>query len=135
MAVLDDLAGQCLIALFVAAILFIPAPFLIDVRAGQNLASALRNTALIAAAVSSLLYLASFFMRLSISSYHLARDARERLQLTHVFLALIKDGAVDPKDREVVLQAVFSRADTGLLKGDSSPTMPGVLGSVLELRK
>ena len=29
------------------------------------------------------------------------------------------------EDRLIILQALFSRAETGLLKEDSSPTMPG----------
>ena len=40
--------------------------------------------------------------------------------------ALLKDGAVSDKERELVLSALFSRSDTGLLKGDSSPEMPSV---------
>lgn len=61
------------------------------------------------------------------SSFHLARDAEEREQLTFVYLAMIKDASVDDKDKSLIIQALFSRADTGLLKDDSSPTMPGGL--------
>ncbi len=63
--------------------------------------------------------------KITFSSFHLARDAEEREQLTHVYLALKKDAAVDEKDRSLILQSIFSRADTGLLKEDSAPTMPG----------
>lgn len=59
------------------------------------------------------------------SSFHLSRDAEERQQLTYVYLALIKESAIDPKERDLIMQSLFSRADTGLLKEDSSPTMPG----------
>jgi hypothetical protein len=31
---------------------------------------------------------------------------------------------VTDNDRSIILQSLFSRADTGLLKEDSSPTMP-----------
>lgn len=68
--------------------------------------------------------------KLSYSTFHLMRDAEERYQLTHVYLALKKDAAVEAEDRQLILQALFSRADTGLLKDDSSPTMPGLIGSV-----
>jgi hypothetical protein len=95
-----------------------------------------KGALLIAARISLFIYLINLFVKMGTSSYHLARDARERLQLTHVFLALIKDSAMGQKDREIVLSALFSRADTGLLKGDSSPTMPTPLGSILDtLRK
>ena len=73
-------------------------------------------------------YLIHLFTRLAISSFHLARDYRERFQLTRVYLALIKDGDIanDENTRQIVLQSIFSRSDTGLLKGDHALTMPGV---------
>lgn len=61
------------------------------------------------------------------SSYHLQRDAEEREQLTHLYLALTHEkDDFDADARSIVLQALFSRADTGLISGDSSPTMPGL---------
>jgi hypothetical protein len=92
----------------------------------------LRGTILVAAGVSAFLYLMNLFVKLATSSYHLARDARERYQLTYVFLALEKDGSVTPKDREVILTALFSRADTGLLKNDSSPSMPTPWSAIIQ---
>jgi hypothetical protein len=62
--------------------------------------------------------------KIAFSSFHLARDAEEREQLTFVYLALIKEGVVTNEDRNLILQSLFSRADTGLLKDDSSPAMP-----------
>jgi hypothetical protein len=65
--------------------------------------------------------------KMMFSSFHLLRDAEEREQLTHVYLALThEDGKIDETSRSIVLQALFSRADTGLLGKDSSPTMPGL---------
>jgi hypothetical protein len=54
-----------------------------------------KGTILIAAALSAFLYLMNLLVKIATSSYHLARDARERYQLTHVFLALIKDNAIE----------------------------------------
>ncbi|MCW3076819.1 MAG: hypothetical protein JWO32_1428 [Bacteroidetes bacterium] len=65
------------------------------------------------------------------SAFHLARDAEERQQLTYVYLSLRKDAAVDDKDKQLIMQSLFSRADTGLLKEDSSPTMPGGLDKII----
>ncbi|WP_296150568.1 DUF6161 domain-containing protein, partial [uncultured Flavobacterium sp.] len=64
------------------------------------------------------------------SSYHLARDAEEREKLTVFYLSLIKDSTITQEDRSLVLQALFSRADTGMLKEESSPTMPGILDKI-----
>lgn len=73
-------------------------------------------------------YLIHLFTKLSISSFHLSRDYRERFQLTNVFLALLRDGDVkcDDQVNQIVMQALFSRSDTGLLRGDHSLKMPGV---------
>lgn len=76
--------------------------------------------------ISLIAYSIRAVSKIMFSSYHLARDAEEREQLTHVYLALIKEDAADQKDRSIILQALFSRADTGLLKDVSSPTMPGI---------
>lgn len=62
--------------------------------------------------------------KLTFSSYHLSRDSEEREQLTHFYLALKQDSSVTDSDRQLILQSLFSRADSGLLKDDSSPTMP-----------
>ena len=95
-------------------------------------AGSIRGTMLVALAVSVLIYFIRLFVKLSTSAYHLSRDARERYQLTHVFLAMVKEGAIQPEDREIILQALFSRADTGLLKTDGGPTMPtGPIGKIL----
>ncbi len=74
--------------------------------------------------ISFLAYGIRTLHKVAFSSFHLARDAEEREQLTYVYLALIKDKAVDEKDKNLIMQSLFSRADTGLLKDDSGPTMP-----------
>ena len=80
-------------------------------------------------------YILHLFTRLSISSFHLARDYRERFQLTRVYLALIKDGDIQNEEstRQLILQSIFSRSDTGLLKGDHALTMP--MAAIGELAK
>lgn len=64
------------------------------------------------------------------SSFHLARDAQEREKLTLYYLSLIKEGAIGEDDKKLILQSLFSRADSGLLKEDSSPTMPGIIDKI-----
>jgi len=90
---------------------------------------------LIAVALSIAGYLINLFVRLATSSIHLSRDARERLQLTHMFLSLVKEHAIEPKDRDIVLAALFSRADTGLLKHDGTPAMASPLAQLLDALK
>ncbi len=90
-----------------------------------------RSILLMTVLVSIGFFLVNFFIKLSTSSYHLAKDAKERYQLTYVYLSLLKEEAVSKDERSIVLQSIFSRADTGLLKGDSSPTLPDGLTAQL----
>ena len=94
----------------------------------------LRATLILALLVSIGVYLIRLFTKLALSAYHLSRDAKERYQLTYVYLSLINEGKISDQDRTIVLQALFSRADTGLLKGDSSPTLPdGIFNQLTNL--
>ena len=94
----------------------------------------LRATLILTVLISIGIYLIRLFVKLALSSYHLSRDAKERYQLTYVYLALINEGKISEQDRNIVLQALFSRADTGLLKGDSSPTLPdGMINQITKL--
>jgi hypothetical protein len=62
--------------------------------------------------------------KLTFSSFHLMRDSEEREQLTYLYLSLNNEGQIDGTSRELVLQALFSHSETGLLNGESGPTMP-----------
>lgn len=75
--------------------------------------------------ISFLAYGIRTFAKLTFSSFHLVRDAEEREQLTYVYLALKKEQQVDQTERHLIMQSLFSRADSGLLKDDGGPTMPG----------
>lgn len=79
-------------------------------------------------------YIIRTLIKMTMSSYHLHIDAKERLQLTHVYLSLITEnnGSIKEEDRRIILTSIFSRAETGLLK-DSSPTMPSILGSISKI--
>lgn len=94
--------------------------------------NSVKATIIFALIASIGVYIIRFFVMLSTSSYHLARDAHERYQLTYIYLSLLKENAIDTTERSIVLQALFSRADTGLLKGDSSPAFPGVLEQIIK---
>lgn len=50
-----------------------------------------------------------------------------------VYLALLQEGAINGDERNLVLEALFSRVETGLLKRDSSPEMPGISSLIEKL--
>lgn len=85
--------------------------------------------------ISFLFFAIKAVMKSMFSSYHLSRDAEERQRLTYVYLAMVKDASIDKEDRHLVMQSLFSRADTGLLKEDSSPSMPGTSGLIDIIKK
>lgn len=58
------------------------------------------------------------------SSFHLSRDCEERYTLTYFYLSLLKESNIDAEEKKLIIQSLFSRAETGLLKEDGSPTMP-----------
>lgn len=84
----------------------------------------LQGVGLFASTVAVAAYIIKTLSRLTFSSYHLQRDAEEREQLAYFYLSLIKEGAIDESSREIVLQSLFSRSESGLLGGDSGPLMP-----------
>ena len=64
--------------------------------------------------------------KLVFSSFHLMRDAQERNTLAMLYLSLFNEDVVDENSRDIVLQALFSRAEIGLIVSNSPPTLPSV---------
>jgi len=91
----------------------------------DDTATAIKWSVIFITLVSFLAFLIKTLSKMTFSTFHLVRDAEEREQLTFVFLAMQKEKAIDPTERHLIMQSLFSRADTGLLKDDGSPTMPG----------
>lgn len=95
--------------------------------------NSVKATIIFALIASIGIYIIRLFVTLSTSAYHLSRDAYERYQLTHVYLSLLNKEGIKNEERSIVLQSIFSRADTGLLKKDSSPSFPnGTMDSILK---
>lgn len=92
---------------------------------------AFKNSAIITIIASVSIYTLRILVKLAMSSFHLARDAKEREQLSYFYLALNEKKAVTDNERAIILNSLFSRSDTGLLKGDSSPVMSGDIVSLI----
>ena len=80
-------------------------------------------------------FLMRVLSRLTFSSFHLMRDAEEREQLTYLYLSLSHETEVDATSREIILQALFSRTETGLLAKEHGPTMPSIGEALKTLTK
>lgn len=122
--------GSSVIFIIFLACLLYYAPSVLFEEYGLN---SVKATIIFALIASIGIYIIRLLVTLSTSAYHLSRDAYERYQLTHVYLSLLKDEGVKDEERTIVLQSIFSRADTGLLKKDGSPSFPsGSLESILK---
>ena len=107
-----------------AAILLISPSWIFENIFKENATAVIRWSLIFIALLSLIAYTVKSISKVMFSSYHLARDAEERHTLTYFYLALLKDSAAKEEDKNLILQSLFSRVDTGLLKDDSGPTMP-----------
>lgn len=83
-----------------------------------------QGVVLFVATLTMFIYLIRVLGKMTFSTFHLQRDAEERELLSYLYLALSEKGNVDSDSRQVVLQSLFSRAETGLLSGEHGPTIP-----------
>lgn len=109
---------------FLAVILIISPKWIFENVFNGNATAVVRWSLIFIALLSLIAYSVKSISKVMFSAYHLARDAEERHTLTYFYLALKKDSSVTDEDRGLILQSLFSRVDTGLLKDDSGPTMP-----------
>lgn len=112
------------VSIFLAVILMTAPEWIFKNIFKENSTAIVRWSIILLIFVSLIAYLIRALTKYMFSSFHLARDAEERHTLTFFYLALTKDTEVNDDDRKLILQSLFSRSDTGLLKEDSSPTMP-----------
>ena len=111
-------------SVFIAILLVISPDWIFKAVFGKNTVTIVRWSILFLILISLIAYTLKSLTKMMFSSYHLARDAEERHTLTFFYLALLKDTDVKDENRKLILQSLFSRTDTGLLKDDSGPTMP-----------
>lgn len=119
------------ITMLLCVIIFVPNLFDKD----SHLFDIIKNSAIVTIIASIAIYIMHLMVKMAMSSYHLARDAKEREQLVGFYLSLIKEKAVTDKERSLIINSLFSRSDTGLLKGDSTPTMTANFADVLDKLK
>ncbi|MBN1555843.1 MAG: hypothetical protein JXA11_13960 [Phycisphaerae bacterium] len=88
--------------------------------------SFIRMSLLILSVFALLVYGMRACLKLAMSNFHLKSDAFERAKLTESYLAIIEKNpeAIPDGQREIILQSLFGRSDTGLLKDDGHPIMP-----------
>lgn len=116
-----------ILAVIIVAGMFYFTDLFKDWLQGQEIALSLHSfqgAILLAVIISSFVYLIKIVSRLAFSAFHLQRDAEEREQLAHLYLSLTNENHTDDESRKIILQSLFSRAETGLLHNENGPTMP-----------
>jgi len=112
------------ICIFLGIVLLKAPDFILEGWFGEDKSKAIKWTLIYVTLISFVAYGMRAVLKVIFSSFHLARDCEERRALTYFYLSLLKDSKVDDKDRQLIMQSLFSRAETGLLRDDSSPKMP-----------
>lgn len=119
------------IAFLVYLLLWFTPEGLLDSLFGGDKTRAIRWSFVFVIFISIFFVVIRALLKYMFSNFHLARDAEEREKLTYLFISLRDNSDVSEEEKKIVFQALFSRSDTGLLKEDSSPAMPGI-GSIIE---
>ncbi len=112
-----------------AIILWSPPAEILNSFFGGDKSAAIRWSIIYVTFISFMAFCIKAVSKVMFSSFHLARDCDERYTLTYFYLSLLKDSSVTDNEKQLIMQSLFSRADTGLLKEDSSPTMPNDIAS------
>lgn len=131
----ENWAGLLGATIFVAGVIFVSlmAAWLKAYNTGLQL-NTLEGAIIFASILSLFAFAIKVLSKLTFSSFHLQRDAEEREQLTYLYLALANENKVDEESRSIVLQALFSRSETGLLASENGPTMPTVQDAIKAIR-
>ena len=66
-------------------------------------------------------WIGKVLLRIYLSDRHIAIDAAERRTMIMTYLALTKKKAVEEKDRNLILAAIFRPGADGIVKEDSAP--------------
>ena len=62
------------------------------------------------------------------SNHHLAAEYKQKAALTRFYQSLIKAGTnIDKEERLIIINSLFSRVDTGLVKSEASNDSDAIL--------
>ena len=88
---------------------------------------------IVLALITFLVYVIRVFIKVTLSNGHLAAAYRQKATMTYFYLALMeKEHAVDDPERPLVLSALFSPVDTGLVKSGESVSLDALAALALK---
>ena len=79
------------------------------------------SSIILLAMISLVVYILRIFIKMAVSSKHLMEEYKQKYSLTYFYLSLVNNGNIqDEQSKNIILTSLFTKADTGLLKNDSS---------------
>ena len=78
------------------------------------------SSIIILSMVCLIIYVIRIFIKMTISAKHLSEEYRQKYALTYFYLSLVNANKIDEKLGNLILSTLFAKADTGLIKNDSS---------------
>ncbi|HBJ53727.1 MAG TPA: hypothetical protein DDY64_02540 [Streptococcus sp.] len=78
--------------------------------------------------ISFFIYIVRVLIKIVMSNHHLATEYRQKAALTRFYQALTKAGNnVDKEERLIIINSLFSKVETGLIKTDTSNDSEAIL--------
>lgn len=88
---------------------------------------------IVLALITFLVYVIRVFIKVTLSNSHLAAAYRQKATMTYFYLALMeKEHALDDPERPLVLSALFSPVDTGLVKSGEGVSLDALASLALK---
>lgn len=78
------------------------------------------SSVIIFSMIALVIYIIRLFIKMAVSSKHLSEEYYQKYSLTYFYLSLLFDDKLEQRQADVILATLFTKADTGLLKNDSS---------------
>ena len=81
--------------------------------------------------ISFFVYIIRVIVKIVMSNHHIAMEYEQKAALTRFYQALTYEGIeVDDNEKLIIMSALFSKADTGLVKTSESVDLDSVLGLI-----
>jgi hypothetical protein len=81
--------------------------------------------------ISFFVYIIRIIVKIVMSNHHIAMEYEQKAALTRFYQALTYEGVeVDDNEKLIIMSALFSKVDTGLVKTSESVDLDGVLGLI-----
>ena len=93
------------------------------------------SSIIILSMICLIIYVIRIFIKIMMSSKHLSEEYRQKYVLTYFYLSLVNSGNLDEKLGNIILSLLFTKADTGLIKGDNSNDYESLIKTLTSIGK